>query len=289
MRKTRLNSRRARQPRSPGRCTTTNLARLEIGLRHRKTSRSYVNQWKRKRPTDHFCCWPRPGTGLLVVEVRKVFARLPGKLVVSGISEIDAGWTFAFPSSRGKLIELNVREGDQVKKGAVIARNRVRASFRLRRSADRRGPSIARKIAISQLVTFHRIPEGDHRDRCCGPGARSWRQAKGAARGIAWPVAASRKCSRRRARLSDARAGARIGRSAKWDRYQVLYRTKIFHLAIRSGRETNFDRRRTPCLRQAEDRLSMVQEGAQGGGDRRAAGPPSRAAEAAVRNCRSES
>jgi HlyD family secretion protein len=192
------------------------------------------------------------GTGVWLWKSGR-FSKDSGKLLVSGnleMTQVDLAFKLA-----GKLIELNVREGDLVKKGMVIAR--IDPS-QLQHQKERDHASVdSAQSEYQQLTTAIEFQKATIDSDIA---ARRAELAQANAR-LTELLAGSRKQEIQQAQsaVNDARS-ARDLAQREWERYQTLYKNEDISTSQFDQARTALDRA-TAMLRQAEDRLNMVQEG----------------------------
>ncbi len=176
-----------------------------------------------------------------------------GRILVSGnieLTEADIGF-----KTPGKLLELRVAEGDQVRKDAVIARLDREQVSRQRASAQ-----AAREAAASGLQQLQTAIAWQRETLAADNELRraELRQAEARLNDL---LAGSRPQEIQQARAAAAQTRAEHEQARKdWDRAQVLYKDDDISTAQRDQFRTRFDAT-AEALRQAEQRLALVEEG----------------------------
>ena len=181
------------------------------------------------------------------------FSRDSGKILVSGnleMTQVDLAFKIA-----GRLTELNVREGDQVKKGAVIARLDP-GTLTPQKARDHAAVNSA-ESEYQQLLTSIEYQKATIDSDIA---ARRAELAQANAK-LSELLAGSRRQDVEMAQsmVNDARV-ARDNAQREFERYQTLYKNEDISTSQFDQARTTLDRANA-ALRQAEERLNMVQEG----------------------------
>ncbi|MBI3990018.1 MAG: efflux RND transporter periplasmic adaptor subunit [candidate division NC10 bacterium] len=160
----------------------------------------------------------------------------------------------AFKTS-GQLVELNVEEGDPVKKGMVVARL---DQDRLLRERDRALAAIASaRSRLAQLQT-----DIEHqRETVAGQIQQRQAELNQAEAYLKELLAGSRtqEIQEARAAVEQARAEADRARN-DWTRFQELFETRAISASARDEAKTRYESA-AALLKQAEERLALVLEG----------------------------
>jgi HlyD family secretion protein len=179
--------------------------------------------------------------------------RDPNVLKVSGnieLTEVD----IAFKSA-GRLVVLAVEEGDQVKKGALIARLDQEELLQRRESA-----AASLDSARSRLVQSGTAIEYQ-RQQTEGQLSRSRAELNQAQAVLAELQHGSRRQEIESARAALARAKAEQQRAqADWERAQILYRDKDISTARYDEAKAHFESAQAQ-FKQAAEQFDLVQEG----------------------------
>jgi len=181
------------------------------------------------------------------------FERNSGRIAVSGnleLTEVDLSFKIA-----GRMTELNVREGDWVKKGAVIARLDA-AQLQQQLARDQAAVASAQS-QYQQLQTSIEYQKATlESDVAARRAELNQAQAK-----LDELLAGSRQqeIQQAQAALADSKAWLDSAR-LDWERAQTLYKNEDISTAQYDQARTKYESTQAQ-LRQAEERLGLVKEG----------------------------